>query len=104
MPVEAARGCLVVIAGSSFSAIHAGAPFSNVEVELEDALFAEDEFGDRHQGRFGALAQEGPAGSEEKIFDKLLGESGATPGAAARAAVACSTDNSWLNSATMAAE
>jgi len=51
-----------------FRAINARAPFDHVEVELENALLAEDEFGHRYQRGLRTLAQDGAAGSEKEVF------------------------------------
>lgn len=44
-------------------------------------MFAEDEFGDRHECGLCALAEERAAGSEEQIFYELLGDGGSSAGA-----------------------
>jgi len=58
-----------VVAAGGFGAVDAGTPLDHVEVELENALLAEDEFGDGDEGGFGAFAEEGAAGAEEEVFD-----------------------------------
>jgi len=70
--VESASGCAVVEAGGGLGTINAGAPFDNIEIELQDALFAENEFGHRDECELRALAEERAAGSEEEILDELL--------------------------------
>ena len=79
--LRAAR--FVVIAGGRLRAIDAGAPFDDVEVELQNALLAEDEFGHRHEGGLRALAQERAAGAEEEVLDELLRKRGASADASA---------------------
>ena len=64
-------------------AVDARTPFDDVKVELEDAPLAEDEFGDWDQSGLRALAEDGAAGSEEKIFYELLSEGGGAAGALA---------------------
>ena len=76
MAVEVAGGGVEVVVAGGFGSVDAGAPLDYVEVELEDALLAEDEFGDGDEGGFGALAEEGVAGAEEEIFDQLLIDGG----------------------------
>jgi len=65
-----------MITGRGICTVNGGAPFDDVEIELEDALLAEDEFGDGYEGEFGAFAENGAAGSEEEILDELLSEGG----------------------------
>jgi len=78
----AGRGSVVVL-GGRLHAIDAGAPFDHVEVELENALLAEDEFGDGDECELRALAEDGAAGSEEEVLDELLRDGGAAADAAA---------------------
>ena len=63
--VEPARG---------IRTINPGPPLDHVEVELQNAPLAEDEFGHRHQRGFYALADDGAAGSEKQVLDQLLCE------------------------------
>jgi len=72
-----------VEAAGRFSAINAGTPFDQVEVELENALLAEHEFGHRDERGLSSLAQEGAAGSEEEVFNQLLRKRGASARASA---------------------
>lgn len=69
--------------GCSIGAVYAGSPFDDIEIELENALFAKHEFGDWDQSKFSAFAKIGAARSEEQVFDKLLRDGGCA--AAARA-------------------
>lgn len=80
---EIAGRCSVVIIARGVGAVNAGAPLDEVEIELEDAALAEDEFGDGDQGEFGTFAKDGAAGSEEKVFDKLLSKGGGSADAVA---------------------
>jgi hypothetical protein len=75
--VEVAGRGVEVVAAGGFGSVDAGAPLDDVEVELEDALLAEDELGDGDEGGFGAFAEEGAAGAEEEILDELLVDGGA---------------------------
>ena len=80
---DVAGGGSIVVAAGRLGAVNAGAPFDDVEVELQNAALAQDQFGHRHQRELRAFAEDGAAGSEEEILDQLLGESGAAAGAAA---------------------
>ena len=60
-----------------------GPPFDDVEVKLQNAALAEDQFRDWHQRGLRAFAKEGAAGSEEQILHQLLRQGGASAGAAA---------------------
>lgn len=82
-PVEIVSVGRVPCAGGGLGTVDAGAPFDNVDVELEDALLAEHKLGDGNQRRLRALAEDGSAGSEKEIFDELLGEGRASADAAA---------------------
>ena len=73
----ACRGPVVVAAGR-ICAIDARAPLDYIEVKLENALLAEDQFGDGDQGELRSLAEDGAAGSEEEVFNQLLREGGAS--------------------------
>ena len=83
LSIEAAGCGLVVIMRSRVCAVDAGSPLDDVEIELKDALLAEDDFGNGDESGFGAFAQDGPAGSEEDIFDELLGDGGGSASAGA---------------------
>ena len=56
---------LVVITTRRLFTINTRAPFDHVEVDLQNALFAEDEFGHRYQCGLCALAEDRAARSEE---------------------------------------
>ena len=77
LAVESAGGGMVVVTRGSFGAIDARAPLDDVEIKLENAALAKNEFGDGDEGELSDLANKGAAGSEKKILDELLGNSGA---------------------------
>ena len=81
--IEAAGRGLEVIARGCVGAVDAGSPFDDVEVELENALLAEDEFGGRNEGELGSFAEIRTAGAEEEVFDELLRDGGGTAAACA---------------------
>ena len=83
LAVDVAGGSPIVIAAGGFGAVNTGTPFDDVQVKLENALLAEDQFGDGDESELGAFAKEGAACAEEEIFDELLGEGGAAAKAAA---------------------
>jgi hypothetical protein len=59
-------GCsFVVVTTRRLCAINARAPFDHIEVYLQNALFAEDEFGYRYQCDLCALTEDRAARSEE---------------------------------------
>src|SRR5580704_3836908 len=59
-------GCgFVVVTTRRLCTIHTWAPFDHVEIYLQNALFAEDEFGHRYQCDLCALAEDRAARSEE---------------------------------------
>lgn len=72
-----------MVACGCVGTVDPGSPFDNVEVELQDALLAENEFGDGDKGEFRSFAKIRAARSEEKIFDELLGDRGGSAGACA---------------------
>lgn len=61
-----------------FRAINAGAPLDHVEIELQNALFPEDEFGHWNERELSALAEDGPARSKEQVFYELLRQGGSS--------------------------
>ena len=83
LAVDVAGGIPVVVTARRLGAINARAPFNDIEVEFENALLAEDQLGHRDKGELDAFAEEGAAGAEEKIFDELLRDGGATANTAA---------------------
>ena len=68
---------------SRLCTINTRPPFDHVEVKLQNALLAEDEFGHRYERGLGALAKERSARSEEQVFYELLREGGSSANAAA---------------------
>ena len=73
---DAAGGGSVVGTADGLCAVDARAPLDEVEIELENALLAEDQLCDGDERGLRALAEDGAAGAEEEIFDELLGERG----------------------------
>jgi hypothetical protein len=71
-------------------AINSGTPFDHIEVDLQNALLAKKEFGQRHQCELRAFAKDRAAGSEEEVFYELLGDGGGSAEAAALQIVASS--------------
>ena len=76
------RGSVVVMT-RRLCTINTRAPFDHVEVKLQNALLAEDEFGHRNQRDLRALAKERSARSEEQVFYELLREGGTSANATA---------------------
>jgi hypothetical protein len=72
-----------VVIARRLRSINSRAPFDLVEIEFQNALLAEDQFGHRDKGELGALAKNGAAGSEEQIFYQLLRKGGPSANAAA---------------------
>jgi len=64
-------------------AINPWPPLDHVQVQLENATFSEDQFGDRHQREFRSFAQNRAAGPEKQILHELLRERGSTANAIA---------------------
>ena len=56
----------------SVRTINSGSPFDHIEVDLQNALLAKKEFGQRHQCELRAFAKDRAAGSEEEVFYELL--------------------------------
>ena len=83
LAVDIPGGNSVVITAGRLRTINTRAPFDDIKVEFENAPLAEDQFGHRDQGELSALAEDGAAGSEEQVFDQLLGEGGASAKATA---------------------
>src|ERR1700677_3060368 len=52
--------------------INPGSPFDYIEGELQNALLAKKEFGQRHQCELRAFAEDRAASSEEEVFYELL--------------------------------
>ena len=68
---------------SRLCTINTRPPFDHVEVKLQNALLAEDDFGHRYQRDLRALAKERSARSEEQVFYELLRKGGTSAHAAA---------------------
>jgi len=83
LPADVSGCGLVVVTARLLRTINAGTPFHDVEVELQNAPFTEDHFGDRHQRDLCALAEHRAARSEEQVFDELLGDGGSSASALA---------------------
>jgi len=82
LPVDIPGRGSVVVFTRRFRAINARAPFDHIEVKLQNAPLAEDQFGHRDKRDFGSLAEDRAARSEEKIFHKLLRNGGPSANAA----------------------
>src|ERR1700756_1272092 len=63
--------------------VNTRAPFDHVEVDLQNAPFAEDQFGYRYQCELRALAEDRAARSEKQVLYELLRNGGSSPRAAA---------------------
>src|SRR5580704_19007007 len=83
LPVDTPGRGSVVVTTRRLRTIDTRAPFDHVEVEFQNALLAEDQFGHRDKSELGALAEDGPAGSEEEVFYQLLRKGRPTANAAA---------------------
>ena len=73
----------VVITTRRLRTINTRAPFDDVDVELQNALLAEDQFGNRDKRELGALAEDRASRSEEQVFYELLRKGGPSANAAA---------------------
>ena len=62
----------VVGAARRLCTVYSWSPFDHIEVELENAMLAENEFSHRHECKFRALAEDGAAGTEKKVLYELL--------------------------------
>src|ERR1700726_3595778 len=67
-----------MVARPRLCAVNTGTPFDYVEINLQNALFAEDEFGHRHQRGLNPLAKERAARPEEQVFHQLLRNGGSS--------------------------
>ncbi len=76
------RGSVVVMT-RRLCTINTRTPFDHVEVKLQNALLAEDEFGHRYQRDLRAFAKERSACSEEQVFYELLRKGGTSAKATA---------------------
>ena len=78
LPADIPGCCSVVVTTGRLRAINTRSPFDHIEVNLENALFAEDEFGHRYQCDLCALAEDRAACSEEQVFYELLRNGGSS--------------------------
>ena len=83
LPVDIPGRGSVVVATRRLRTINARAPLDHVEVEFQNAVLAEDQFGYRHKRELGTLAEERAARSEEQVFYQLLREGGPSANPAA---------------------
>src|SRR5712691_7362251 len=71
--------CAVVIFGSRFRAVDAGAPFGHVEIKVEDALFAQNPIGQWRQSVLENLSHRVAMRGEEQVLHELLRDRGSSP-------------------------
>ena len=83
VPVDIPRRGSVAVTARRLRAINTGAPFGHVEVELQNAPLAEDQFGNRDKRELGALAEDRASRPEEQVFYELLGKGGPSANAPA---------------------
>jgi len=83
LPADIPGRGFVVITTRRLCTINTRAPFDHVKVYLENALFAEDEFGHRYECDLCALAEDRAARSEEQVFYELLRNGGSSASAIA---------------------
>src|SRR5580658_1549260 len=83
LAADGACRSLVPGAACRLRAVDAGTPFDDIQVELEDALLAQDKLGNRHKRELGAFAEKGAARAEEDVLDKLLRDGGSAAKTAA---------------------
>jgi len=73
----------IVVTTRRLRTIYTRAPLGDVEVKLQNALLAEDQFGHRDKRKLGAFAEDRTARSEEQVFYQLLRKGGPSANAAA---------------------
>src|SRR6516162_8909019 len=78
LPVDIPGRDLVVVTTCRLGTIDARTPFDHVQVQLQYAPLAEDQFGHRDQRELGALAEDRAARSEEQVLYQLLGNGGSS--------------------------
>jgi hypothetical protein len=83
LPVDIPGRGSVVVTTRRLRTINTKSPFDHVEVELQYAPLAEDQFGHRDKRGLGALAEDRPPRSEEQVFYQLLRKGGPPANAAA---------------------
>jgi hypothetical protein len=72
LPLDIPGRGSVVVTRRRLRTIDTRAPFDHVEVKLQYAALAENQFGHRDERELGALAEDRAARSEEKVFYQLL--------------------------------
>ena len=75
-PVDTPSRGYVVVTTRRLCPVNTGSPFNHVEIDLQNAPLAEDEFGHRYQCEFRTLAEDRAARSEEQLFYELLRNGG----------------------------
>jgi hypothetical protein len=83
LPVDIPSRGSVVVTTRRLRTINTGSPLDHVEVELQNTLLAEDQFGHRDKRELGTLAEDRAARSEEQVFYQLLRKGGPSAQAAA---------------------
>jgi hypothetical protein len=83
LPADIPDCGFVVITTRRLCTINTRAPFDDVEVYLQNALFAEDEFGHRYHCGLCALAEDRAARSEQEVLYELLRNGGSSASAIA---------------------
>jgi hypothetical protein len=73
----------VVVTTRGVRTINPGSPFDHIEVDLQNALLAQYEFGHRHQCGLCALAEDRAGCSEKQVLYKLLRNGGGSAPATA---------------------
>ncbi len=81
MPSDIPGRHIVPVTAGRFRAKYAGSPFDYVYVDLQNALFAKNEFSDWYQCGLRAFAEERATRSEEEILYELL-RNGGSPASA----------------------
>src|SRR5271167_4034959 len=74
---------LEVVKAGRLRSVNAGSPFDYVEVELQDALLAENEFSHWHEREFCAFTKDRAVRPKEQVLYELLGDGGGSACAAA---------------------
>jgi hypothetical protein len=65
-----------VVGGGFGRTVHAGAPLHDVQVQLQDAPFGQDELGGVRERHLQRLADKGAVRRQEEVLDELLGNRG----------------------------
>ena len=71
----------IVVRARRLCAINTRTPFDNIQVDLQDALLAQDQFGHRHKCGLCTFAEDRATRSEEQVFDELLRQRGSSSNA-----------------------